>query len=283
MYRSKAKGGGNFRFFEDGMAQQLIEHMELENELRGAIRKKQLEIHYQPQADLVGHRIVGVEALLRWNHPTRGFVSPAIFIPLAEESGLINSIGDWVLENACKQLRTWVYSGMEPFTVAINVSKYQMRSGDLHNRVHQVITQFKLQADWIKLEITESGIEEDPEGMVDLFSRLRSIGVTLAIDDFGTGYSSLSYLKRFPMDTLKVDMSFIKDITEDADSSAIVTGIIALGHSLRMKIIAEGVETEAQRDLLKALKCDQIQGYFLAKPMPGNELAKWMENCQVRL
>jgi diguanylate cyclase (GGDEF)-like protein len=271
MYRAKKTNTG-FQFYEATMEQALSEHVRLETDLRRALEAETLEVFYQPQARLATGKVIGMEALVRWRHPNRGMISPVEFIPLAEETGLINPLGDFVLRTACRQLKAWIDGGMAPVRVAVNLSVRQLLQKNFADTVESVLEETGLAPDLLELEITESTLMEHAQDTLQALHRLRDIGVRLSIDDFGTGYSSLSYLKRFPVDIIKIDRSFVRDTPHDADDSAIVTGIIALAHSLRLEVVAEGVETEAQLAFLKAQGCDLFQGYLLSPPVPADQL-----------
>jgi diguanylate cyclase (GGDEF)-like protein len=273
MYRAKKTGSG-FQFFEASMEQSISEHVRMENDLRRALERNEFEIYYQPQARVDNGRIIGAEALVRWRHPTRGLVSPADFIPLAEETGLINPIGEWVLRTACAQLQGWIKSGLTPIRMAVNLSVKQLLKKDFSATVELALAETGLPPNLLELEITESTLMENAQDTLEALHRLRNLGLRLSIDDFGTGYSSLSYLKRFPVDIIKIDRSFVRDVPHDADDAAIVTGIVALAHSLRLQVVAEGVETEAQLRFLKEQSCDLLQGYYLSQPVPAEAFAR---------
>jgi len=228
---------------------------------------------YQPQVDLRTRQVIGVEALLRWRHPQLGLVSPATFIPLAEESGLIVAIGDWVLQSACRQNKAWQDAGLPPITMAVNVSARQFRQAQWIDRVADALHSSGLAAAHLELELTESLIMQDLKQAVEKMQQLRAMGLALAIDDFGTGYSSLGALKRFPLARLKIDRSFVQDIATDEDDKAIVMAVIELGHRLDLKVVAEGVETEEQLAFLRQSRCDEMQGYLFSKPVPAVEIA----------
>ena len=270
MYRAKKTNSG-FQFFEASMEHSISEHVRMENDLRRAIERQELEVYYQPQARVDSGRIIGAEALVRWHHPTRGMVSPAEFIPLAEETGQIVAIGEWVLRTACAQLQAWTQSGMQGLRVAVNVSVKQLLQKNFAHSVEQALADTGLPPQQLELEITESTLMENAQDTLEALHRLRGLGVRLSIDDFGTGYSSLSYLKRFPVDIIKIDRSFVSEVPHDADGAAIVTGIIALAHSLRLEVIAEGVETAAQLQFLREQSCDILQGYYLSQPVPAEQ------------
>ena len=273
MYRAKKTNSG-FQFFEASMEHSISEHVRMENDLRRAIERNELEVYYQPQARVDHGQIIGAEALVRWRHPTRGMVSPVEFIPLAEETGLINAIGEWVLRTACAQLQTWIDSGLPTMRIAVNLSVKQLLKNDFAATVEQALQDTGLAPSLLELEITESTLMENAQDTLAALHRLRSLGVRLSIDDFGTGYSSLSYLKRFPVDIIKIDRSFVRDVPNDADDASIVTGIIALAHSLRLEVVAEGVETEAQLRFLREQSCDILQGYYLSQPIPAAQFAR---------
>jgi diguanylate cyclase (GGDEF)-like protein len=273
MYRAKRTGSG-FQFFEASMEHTISEHVRMENDLRRALERNEIEVFYQPQARVDNGRIVGAEALVRWRHPTRGMVSPAEFIPLAEETGLINPLGEWVLRTACAQMQEWMTAGLPSMRIAVNLSVKQLLQKNFAAIVEQVLADTGLPARLLELEITESTLMENAQDTLEALHRLRSLGVRLSIDDFGTGYSSLSYLKRFPVDIIKIDRSFVRDVPHDVDDAAIITGIIALAHSLRLDVVAEGVETEAQLRFLKEQSCDLLQGFYLSQAVPAEQFAR---------
>jgi len=281
MFRAKSKGGNCYQYYEYGMETEITRKIELESELRQAIKNDELILHFQPQECLVTGNIIGLEALVRWQHPQRGLLPPGEFIPIAEESSLILLVGDWVLRKTCQQLATWKNQEQSKIPIAVNVASTQLESGQLFNIVSACLTEYKIPPRLLKLELTENTLVNTSETLIDQMHELKKLGVSLEIDDFGTGYSSLSYLKRFPVDTLKIDRSFIMDLSSDKDDLAIVTGIIALGHSLGLKIIAEGVETEEQKELLTERKCDVMQGYFLSRPLGSLELENWLSTMKV--
>jgi len=272
MYFAKSQGRGNCQFYTSDMNRRAVDRVELETELRDAIHKQQLLLHYQPQVDTVSGRICGVEALVRWNHPKRGMVSPASFIPIAEETGLINSLGTWVLNEACRELQRWHESGVRGVRMAVNLSARQLRQSNLLDIITRALLEQHLIGEDLELELTESVVMQDPEMAIGVFKDLRSMGIHLAIDDFGTGYSSLSYLKLLPINRLKLDRSFVKDIEHDPNDAAISAATIALAHNLGLQVIAEGVETVKQQEFLREKQCDQLQGFALGKPMPGEAM-----------
>ena len=265
MFRAKEKRN-DFCFYERGMEAEIAKRLKLEQELRKAIDSDQLVLHYQPQIDFKTGDLVGAEALVRWDHPLKGLVPPDVFIPLAEESGLINQLTDWVLENAAIQIKRWLDAG-HSLTLAVNLSVKDLVQEDLHAKLESLIKRIDLPKNVLELEITESTLMDHPELMITELNKIKTMGITVAVDDFGSGYSSLNYLKRLPVDVLKIDRSFISDIESDPNDSAIVAGIIALAKNLGMSTVAEGVETEAQRCILEKLGCDTFQGYLVSKPV----------------
>ncbi|MDR2839419.1 MAG: EAL domain-containing protein [Azonexus sp.] len=267
MYHAKASGRNTFQFFTAEMNRLTNERLEIERKLRHAIMRNELTLYYQPQFTADAGQPTGVEALLRWPHPVDGQIPPDRFIPVAEETGLIIEIGEWVLVTACHQMKRWLNAGLAPLRMAVNVSARQLRQRHFCEMVAGVLADSGLPPELLEIEITESSIMENPQETIGVLTRLCSMGVTLAIDDFGTGYSSLAYLKLFPLDHLKIDRSFVADIEHDLNDRAIAFGTIALAHSLNLKVIAEGVETEEQHKLLRANGCDEIQGYFLSRPL----------------
>lgn len=281
MYHAKEAGRNGHRFFTEQMNRQVVENLMLETQLRSALENREFVLHYQPQMDLQEGRIVGVEALIRWNSPEHGMVSPARFIPVAEESGMIVPIGAWVLQEACRQARAWQEGGLPPFTVAVNLSAIQFRRLDLVNTVINALVLSDLDSQWLELELTESILVQDAETTLDTVRRLKALGIKLSVDDFGTGYSSLAYLKRFAVDKLKIDQSFVRDLLEDPDDAAIVRAIIQMAHSLKLKTIAEGVENAELGGMLRLFHCDEIQGYWLARPMPADELEAFVRARQL--
>ena len=279
MYKAKEYGGNTYMLYSTEMITSDLRRLSLEGQLRKAIERSELSLHYQPQAETASGRIFGVEALLRWNHPEHGPVSPAEFIPLAEETGLIVPLGEWVLHTACSQNRAWQDSGLLPLRVAVNMSGRQFRQGDLTDVVFAALEASHLDSHYLELELTESVLMQDTRTAGRILNELSAAGVKVAIDDFGTGYSSLSYLKRFPIDMLKIDQSFVRDLIVDPDDAAIVSAIIALSHSLGIKVIAEGVETDAQLGFLCQRGCNAVQGYFLSRPLPPQEFEKFLRSA----
>jgi diguanylate cyclase (GGDEF)-like protein/PAS domain S-box-containing protein len=277
MYRAKEQGKNNFQFYSAQINGHSIERLTLESSLRRALERSEFLLHYQPKLDLGTGRVTGVEALVRWQQPERGLIPPAEFIQLAEETGLIVPIGEWVLKTACAQNKTWQHQGLPPVRVAVNLSARQFAHADLLQDVSQVLKETGLDPAFLEFEITESMVMHNPEHAIVLLNELKAIGIHLAIDDFGTGYSSLGYLKRFPLDSLKIDRAFIRDLPGDSDDVAITRAIIAMAHSLRLSVVAEGVETAEQQDFLLEHDCDEIQGYYFSKPQPAAEIASLLQ------
>lgn len=271
MYRAKQDGRNHYCFFTAEMQARSARTLQLETALRNALKRNQFTLHYQPQLSLEGERIIGAEALLRWQHPDLGMISPAEFIPIAEDSGQILPIGEWVLRSATRQLKAWMESGMSPMTMAVNLSAVQFRHAGLPELVIQIIEEEKLAPQYLELELTEGVAMENPQGAIEVMDKLHEGGVRMSIDDFGTGYSSLSYLKRFQVYKLKIDQSFVRDITDDPDDKAIVGAIIGLARSMGLQTIAEGVETEGQLKFLRENGCGEVQGYFFSKPLPADQ------------
>lgn len=269
MYHAKENGKNNFQFFQQDMNARALERLALENDLRRALLENAFSLHYQPQFDCLEGHLVGAEALLRWQHPERGAVSPALFVPVAEEIGVIGALGEWVLDSACRQLAAWQADGHKLPRLGINLSGRQFTEGGLVEQVASVLQRHAINPQLIELELTESVLLEDVEGTMRTLRQLKALGVSIAVDDFGTGYSSLSYLKDFPIDTLKIDRSFIAPIGQQGADARLVEAIVALGRSLRLQVVAEGVETQAQLQHLCALHCDEVQGFYLGRPMPA--------------
>ncbi|WP_296449020.1 putative bifunctional diguanylate cyclase/phosphodiesterase, partial [Rhodoferax sp. UBA5149] len=276
MYRVKQDGRNAYRFFAPEMQSHLARTLLLEGALRRALERNQLTLHYQPQLCLRTGRAIGVEALLRWNHPELGMVSPAEFIPIAEKSGLILPIGEWVLRTAVAQMSSWIDSGFEPIIMAVNLSPVQFRHPNLPELVSRILDEIGLPPKYLELELTEGVASDDPVGAIAIMGDLRARGVRMSIDDFGTGYSSLSYLKRFSVYKLKIDQSFVRDITVDPEDKAIVSAIISMAGSLGLQTIAEGVETLEQLDFLRAQGCDEVQGYFCSRPLTASDCENYL-------
>ncbi len=279
MYAAKRAGGASYAFFEAHMNAGVREQLELQRDLRLAIGRGELVLHYQPKVSAGREVITGVEALVRWQHPTRGMLGPALFIPVAERFGLVSALGNWVIEEACRQVAAWQKQGLW-LRVAINLSVHQLRQDDFARRVAATIARAGIDPAQLTFEITESVAMQDAEGSFAAFEALSGIGVHLSIDDFGTGYSSLSYLRRLQVGELKIDRSFVQDLEGSADARAIVEAVIRLAHALGLKVVAEGVETVAQQDVLTRLHCDDLQGYLFAKPMSAERVAEWAEHSR---
>jgi len=277
MYRAKDTGRNNYLYYSPTMNVHTVERLELESDLRHALERGEFLLHYQPKVEVATGLITGIEALLRWKHPLRGLVSPMDFIPLAEETGLIVSIGEWVLATACARTKAWQDQGFPQLEVAVNLSARQFADPMLLPNLARIIRASGLDPSSLELEITESLVMSHGASAVAVLEKLKSSGVQIAIDDFGTGYSSLAYLKRFPIDTIKVDRSFIRDIPADSGDKKITRAIIAMAHSLRLKVVAEGVETADQLKFLQSQRCDAVQGYFLHRPLPEAEVAGVLE------
>jgi diguanylate cyclase (GGDEF)-like protein len=277
LYKAKRSGGANYQFYTADMHSLAVRRLALETNLRRAIQNEEFLLHYQPRVCVDSLMVTGVEALVRWQHPQLGLISPAEFIPLAEDTGLIVQIGEWVLRNACLQAKRWQQSGFSPIQMAVNISGRQFQEQDLAAVVIQVLDETQLAPQLLELELTESSIMQNAELAAGVLQTLKGMGVRISIDDFGTGYSSLAILKRLPIDALKIDQSFVRDATTDPDDASLVMAIITLAHNLRLKVIAEGVETEEQLRFLHLLRCDEIQGYLFSKPLPADSLVSLLD------
>jgi diguanylate cyclase (GGDEF)-like protein len=277
MYSAKEQGRNNYQFYSETMNASSFKRLSLENALRKALDRQEFLLHYQPLVDINSGKIVGMEALLRWNHPELGTVSPGDFIPLAEETSLIVPIGEWVLNTACIYNKTLQEMGLPPRSMAVNISSLQFRSQTLVETITRALKVSGLDACWLEIELTESAIMKNMEKSSGILRELKQMGVRVAIDDFGTGYSSLAYLKRFPLDIIKIDRSFIRDIPGDWDNEAIATAIIAMAHSLNLEVIAEGVETEEQLSFLRDHGCGAAQGYLFSPALPGEEMKEYLK------
>ncbi|HYE37852.1 EAL domain-containing protein [Methylocaldum sp.] len=284
MYRTKEEGGSGFRLYAREMSHRALERIKMESALRRALEQRQFELFYQPKVELKGGRIIGAEALIRWRHPDLGLVLPARFIPLAEETGLIHAIGSWVLKAACSQSKAWQEAGLPSFGVAVNLSTRQLRGGNLVELVTKTLSETGLEGRYLELELTETMVMQDPERFIPILAELKELGVRLSVDDFGTGYSSLSYLKRFPFDRLKIDQSFVRDIATDTNDAVIVQTVISLGHTLGLKVVAEGVETLEQLTFLCRHRCDDMQGYYSSRPVTAEQFGRLLrENRRLPL
>jgi diguanylate cyclase (GGDEF)-like protein/PAS domain S-box-containing protein len=272
MYRAKESGRDSYQLYTAAMNARIVERLALENNLRRGLERGEFIVYYQPQVDIRSGQVVGVEALVRWQHPKQGLVLPAEFIPVAEETGLIVPLGEWVLRTACVQNKAWQQDGLPPVRVAVNLSARQFQQRGLTDTVAQVLRETGLSPRLLQLEITEGIAVQDVDFTIATLRRLRAMGIQIAIDDFGTGYSSLSYLKRFPIDAVKIDRSFVRDLTVNPNDAAIATTIITMAHNLKLSVIAEGVETEEQLAFLDQQQCDEMQGFLFSKPKPAQEL-----------
>ncbi len=268
---------GCVRFHDEALNRWSVARLNLEQDLRAAIANDELVVHYQPKVDIDSLRVVGMEALVRWEHRQLGTIAPDQFIPLAEETGLIIPIGQWVLETACAQTRRWQDAGFAPVRMGVNLSPVQFRQPDLLEVVERTLVETGVEPRWLELELTEGMLMQEVTSTMDCLRGLGDLGVQLSIDDFGTGYSSLSYLKRFPIDTLKIDRSFVRDVTENSDDAAIVTSIILMAHGLKLNVIAEGVETQSQLEFLRVLRCNEIQGYLISAPVPAEKARELLD------
>jgi EAL domain-containing protein (putative c-di-GMP-specific phosphodiesterase class I) len=277
LFRVKKEGGNSYQFYTSEMSHQAIRRLSLESSLRGAVDRGEFTVFYQPQVRLDTMQMVGVEALLRWNHPEHGMISPLEFIPLLEETAMILPVGEWVLSTACLQARQWQNSGYGSIKVAVNLSPRQFRQAELAEIVSEALLKAGLEPTLLELELTESSVMSDPEETVRILERLKAMNVGIAIDDFGTGYSSLSYLRDFPITTLKIDKSFMAGCGVGTAEGAIVKAIVALARSLEMQVKAEGVETVEQLDFLRTLGCDEIQGYLFSRPVPVESIVKILQ------
>jgi diguanylate cyclase (GGDEF)-like protein len=282
MFAAKHRGRNNVQCYAAGMEAGTHDKVRLESEMHSALARGEFELYYQPKVDTMSGYFYSAEALIRWRHPERGLVSPAAFIPLAEECGLIGPIGEWVLREACRQGRAWQLAGLPSLRIAVNVAAAQFRSGNLVETIRSALADAQFEPRLLEVELTESAVMSDPEESIKTLERLSEMGVLVSVDDFGTGYSSMSYLRRFPIDHLKIDRSFLSEITARSDDASIVGAIVSLAHNLRLKVIAEGVETTAQLDLLKTLGCDQYQGYQFSPPVPVADFERLMRSVYAK-
>ena len=278
VFRAKEKGRNIYQFYAPEMNAKALEHLSLENNLRRALERDEFNLYYQPRVSLASGQMVGMEVLLRWMHPELGMVPPVEFIPMAEETGLIATIGEWVLHTSCAQNRAWQQEGLPPLKMSVNLSAQQFRQKGLRDTIDRVLKDTGLEPQYLEFELTESLLMEDTKVSSTTLSDFKRMGFNISVDDFGTGYSSLGYLKRFPLDTLKIDQSFVRDITIDSDSAAIANSVIALARSLRLRVVAEGVETEEQLSMLRDQECDEIQGYLFSRPLPAQEFKKLLQS-----
>jgi EAL domain-containing protein (putative c-di-GMP-specific phosphodiesterase class I) len=279
MYLAKQRGRNGFQFFSPGMNVFSRERLNFESDLRRALPQRQFEVHYQPKMDVATDRVNSVEALLRWRHPSRGLIGPLEFIPIAQEAGLMSAISEWVLNEACRQAQQWQLAGLPFVRIAVNISSIQFRQPGFLEIVRTALSEHHLEPRFLEIELTETAIMDQAGSSLTILEELSRMGVVVSIDDFGTGYSSMNYLRRFPIDKLKIDESFIKDLTTDSDATSIVRAMISLAHSLRLKVVAEGVETKEQLDELRALGCDQYQGFYRSAAVPPGEIEKFLSPC----
>ena len=277
MYRAKDLGKNNYQFYSDDLSARNFERLTLENNLRHALERNEFILYYQPQIDARTNKITGVEALLRWQHPELGLVGPNNIISLLEETGLIENVGQWVLETACRQSRIWHDAGYSYLHMSVNISSRQFNNPEFISSVHDIINRTEANPEFLELELTESMLMRNASSTVNALHSLSGLGVRFAIDDFGTGYSSLTYLRRFPIDTIKIDRSFIHDITDTPDDAAIASAIIMMAQSLSLNVIAEGIENQEQRDFLVARNCHYLQGNYFSRPIPAEDLTRLLE------
>ncbi len=278
MYHAKELGRNNFQFYNNKIGVKATENMALESKLRRALDRDEFVLHYQPQLDLVTGKICGLEALIRWNSPELGLMTPSKFIPMAEETGLILPIGEWVLQSACFHNKAWQGAGLPKMHVAINVSFRQLHSHNFISTIDKALKMTNIEPQFLEIELTESSVMKETKFTMKIIQEIKARGIHISIDDFGTGYSSLSYLKQFPINKIKIDQSFVRDIDDSPDAKAIIEAIIAMSHSLNLNVIAEGVETGSQLNYLKEKGCDQIQGFWLSMPKPADEIALMLKD-----
>jgi len=280
MYSAKQRGRGNVQRYAPGMQAGTEDQVQLESDLHSAVALNQFQLYYQPKVDTLSGAVRSAEALIRWVHPKRGVVSPAQFIPLAEECGLIGPIGEWVIREACRQARAWQDDGVPSLRVSVNLSASQFRDSGLVDNIRHALDEAGLEARYLEVELTESAVMSDPEESIAILEQLSKMGVLVSVDDFGTGYSSMSYLRRFPIDKLKIDRVFINEIVSRPEDASIVRAIVSLAHSLRLKVVAEGVETPAQLEFLRSAGCDEYQGYHFSRPLPAADFERLIRESQ---
>ncbi len=278
MYYAQQKGGNNYQFHKSEAVVISLEQLALETDLRNALKRSEFQVYYQPKVNIQTGKISGAEALIRWSNPEKGLISPAEFIPLAEETGLIIPIGEWVLRTACSQIKIWQEAGFFPLQIAVNLSRRQFIQRNLQERIIKIIQEINLEPNYLELEVTESLVMQNEKAATKIMRAWQIFGIKISIDDFGTGYSSLSYLREFPFDVIKIDRSFIRNITEDSKTEAITIAIIQMAHSLNLRVVAEGVETQAELDFLRKHKCDEIQGYLFSPPLPASKFEKLLKS-----
>jgi EAL domain-containing protein (putative c-di-GMP-specific phosphodiesterase class I) len=280
MHAARQQGRGTVQRYMPGMHAGIEDRVQMESELHQAIAQRQFELHYQPKVNIRTGVARSAEALIRWMHPVRGLVSPAQFIPLAEECGLIGAIGDWVIREACRQARDWQDQGVPPLMISVNLSASQFRDSGLVESIRRALDDVGLAPRYLEVELTESAVMSDPEQSVAILEQLCAMGIQVSVDDFGTGYSSMSYLRRFPIDKLKIDRVFIHELASRPADANIVRAIVSLAHSLNLEVVAEGVETPAQLDFLEAAGCDEYQGYHYSPPLPADQFRRLIENAE---
>jgi EAL domain-containing protein (putative c-di-GMP-specific phosphodiesterase class I) len=276
MLIAKEAGRNTYRFYTAAMNQRAMENLLLENDLRRALERSEFRLYYQPKVQLASGRLIGLEALLRWNHPAQGLLRPTQFVPLLEDSGLIVQVGEWILRAACRQLADWRAAGVPVVPVAVNIAMKQFLHHDLAAVIDEALREAAIPPGWLGIEVTEGDALQRPEEVVAVLRRLKDRGIDIAIEDFGTGYSSLAYLKRLPVDALKLDRSFVAGLPNDADDASISRAVIAMAHSLGLRVIAEGVQTPAQRDFLAKLGCDELQGYLCAPALSSADCTRFL-------
>lgn len=280
MYRAKEKGRNNYQFYVQALNSAAFQRIAMEVSLRKSLERQELALYYQPRVDLKTGMMLGAEALVRWRHPELGIISPSEFIPLAEETGLIIPIGEWVIHEACRNNKAWQDAGLPKVEIAVNAAARQLQDANLTQVLRHALSLTGLDPQYLSIEITESTLMHSPDFAAQTLSELKDLGIHISLDDFGTGYSSLSYLKRFPLDAVKIDQSFVRDITTDPDDAAIAGAVVAMAHSLKLKAVAEGVETLDQLEFLRSLGCDEMQGFFISRPVPAGEFVYLLEEAK---
>lgn len=283
MYHAKKTGKGHYQFFHEAMGFKAKKRLEIETYMHSAVANNELRLYYQPVVNIVSGQLIGAEALMRWENPDLGFLPPNDFIPLAEDNGLINQFGEWAIREACRQYKAWQEQGLDKLTIAVNLSSLQFNQAAFIPMVDSIFKEYEVDPAFLTFELTESMIMADTEYMLEKLNNLKKLGIKLALDDFGTGYSSLRYLNRFPLDTLKIDRSFVKGLPDSLDSAAIVNAILGLAKALNLNTVAEGVETQQQKSFLQSTTCNAVQGYFYSKPMPVAEFQQyWEQKCSLQ-
>ncbi|RKZ36901.1 MAG: PAS domain S-box protein, partial [Gammaproteobacteria bacterium] len=282
MYEAMDAGRNTFRIFTSEKDLQAMQRVGLEQDLHWALERGEFEAYYQPIICLQSGTVYGAETLIRWQHPQRGLIGPDLFIPIAEETGLISEIGEWVLRTVCEQSERLQEASKPSLRLSVNVSRYQFTHRDFESKVVQMLDETQVNPAALVLEVTESAMTDDEENAIGIMRRIRDVGLSWSLDDFGTGYSSLSYLKRFPVDTLKIDRSFVRDVINDADDEALIRAIVAMAHSLKVKVVAEGIETREQREFLQGLGCEYGQGFFFAHPLEIDAFEKYLRDSVAR-